>query len=280
MTFYNGGVVSSRQDDATSRLLRVSTKQRGLSVAKAKTTSKTTRKATRTENAKKTASKSTAKKAAKPKLSKPAAAKKQKPSDTADKVAIDRRAKAGDRRKNTDTNRRKKAEPVAVERRSIERRAKVCRRRQIDPTTCERDYTDEELEFMNAMDKYKRSSGRMFPTCSEVLEVIRDLGYEKRCEEANVAGEQTAEQTAELSAERSAGQLVGLAAEPRTYWHAGQVLGQPEERIDAEKIGLGTLDRAAGPLIDRTNGERLIDPVHVPLPLDMEERDYSERVVF
>jgi hypothetical protein len=58
-----------------------------------------------------------------------------------------------------------------------ERRAKVQRRRQIDPTTCERDYSNEEVEFMNAMDDYKRKNGRMFPTCSEVLEVIRSLGY-------------------------------------------------------------------------------------------------------
>ncbi len=58
-------------------------------------------------------------------------------------------------------------------------RRKVQRRRQIDPTTCERDYTDDEIEFMQAMDAYKRTSGRMFPTCSEVLEVLRDLGYQK-----------------------------------------------------------------------------------------------------
>ncbi|HEX4145981.1 MAG TPA: hypothetical protein VHY91_20945 [Pirellulales bacterium] len=69
---------------------------------------------------------------------------------------------------------------VAGERRvHAERREKVNRRRQIDPTTCERDYTDEEVEFMHALDQYKRSSGRMFPTCSEILEVIRGLGYEK-----------------------------------------------------------------------------------------------------
>ena len=67
---------------------------------------------------------------------------------------------------------------MSVERRKIERRVKVCRRRQIDPTTCERDYTPEELEFMGALDEYKRTSGRMFPTCSEVLEVFRKLGYE------------------------------------------------------------------------------------------------------
>jgi hypothetical protein len=56
-------------------------------------------------------------------------------------------------------------------------RRKVPRRRQIDPTTCERDYTDDEIEFMHALDAYKRSSGRMFPTCSEILEVVRGLGY-------------------------------------------------------------------------------------------------------
>jgi hypothetical protein len=32
---------------------------------------------------------------------------------------------------------------------------------------------------MNALEEYKRASGRMFPTCSEVLEVIRKLGYQK-----------------------------------------------------------------------------------------------------
>ena len=53
------------------------------------------------------------------------------------------------------------------------------RRRQIDPTTCERDYKPDEIEFMTAMDDYKRRSGRPFPTWSEVLEVLRDLGYRK-----------------------------------------------------------------------------------------------------
>ncbi len=58
-------------------------------------------------------------------------------------------------------------------------RRKVQRRRQIDPTTCERDYTNDEIEFMHALDEYKRANGRMFPTCSEILEVVRDLGYLK-----------------------------------------------------------------------------------------------------
>ena len=52
-------------------------------------------------------------------------------------------------------------------------------RRFVDPTTCERDYSQAELEFMLAMNEYKQKSGRMFPTWSEVLEVLRSLGYEK-----------------------------------------------------------------------------------------------------
>ncbi|MCH2201569.1 MAG: hypothetical protein MK102_06350 [Fuerstiella sp.] len=61
-------------------------------------------------------------------------------------------------------------------------RRKQERRRQIDPTTCERDYSINEVEFMRAMDEYKRKSGRPFPTWSEVLEVLMSLGYRKVAE--------------------------------------------------------------------------------------------------
>jgi hypothetical protein len=70
------------------------------------------------------------------------------------------------------------ATPGADDRRVSDRR-KVERRRQIDPTTCEREYTDEEIEFMRAMDDYKRRAGRQFPTWSEVLEVLKALGYKR-----------------------------------------------------------------------------------------------------
>ena len=53
------------------------------------------------------------------------------------------------------------------------------RRRFVDPTTSEREYSEAEMEFMMAMNEYKQRSGRMFPTWSEVLEVLRGLGYEK-----------------------------------------------------------------------------------------------------
>jgi hypothetical protein len=94
-------------------------------------------------------------------------------------------AKVMDARANKDrrqNDRRQKESTVTVEHRTTERRAKVNRRRQIDPTTCERDYSTEEVEFMSALDDYKRRSGRMFPTCSEILEVLKSIGYEKRAD--------------------------------------------------------------------------------------------------
>jgi hypothetical protein len=41
------------------------------------------------------------------------------------------------------------------------------------------DAEDAVLEFQQAMERYRRSSGRMFPTWSEVLEVLREIGYRK-----------------------------------------------------------------------------------------------------
>jgi hypothetical protein len=100
--------------------------------------------------------------------SKPTAGReKRKPGDK--EVTIDRRR----------GHRRGAEAESATPAPQLERRKKVNRRRQIDPTTCERDYTDDEIQFMNALEQYKRTSGRMFPTCSEVLEVVRSLGYVK-----------------------------------------------------------------------------------------------------
>ena len=91
-------------------------------------------------------------------------------------VQLERRS--GVSRRQEEDDRRQEDIPVAEDRRKGERR-KGQRRRQIDPTTCERDYTGDELEFMRALDEYKRTSRRMFPTCSEILEVVRSLGYVK-----------------------------------------------------------------------------------------------------
>lgn len=88
-----------------------------------------------------------------------------------------------------ETGRRKQNIKPVVERRK--------RRRQIDPTTCERDYNGAEIEFMQAMDDYKRQSGRMFPTCSEILEVIQKLGYRKIADAAELMYDPNQETKAE-----------------------------------------------------------------------------------
>lgn len=97
---------------------------------------------------------------------------KRKSSAGSREVTIDRRRSAGRRKEDKASAAKASTSPP-----KLERRKKVNRRRQIDPTTCERDYTEDEIQFMNALDEYKRASGRMFPTCSEVLEVVRSLGY-------------------------------------------------------------------------------------------------------
>ncbi|MDP6553595.1 MAG: hypothetical protein QGG71_02950 [Pirellulaceae bacterium] len=104
-----------------------------------------------------------------------------------EEITVDRRTPS-DRRDSTE--RRSKSEPVGEDRRDEVRR-KVPRRRQIDPTTCERDYSDAEIEFMQAMDDYKRANGRMFPTCSEILEVLQKLGYDKVSPASSLADDET-----------------------------------------------------------------------------------------
>jgi hypothetical protein len=41
------------------------------------------------------------------------------------------------------------------------------------------DYTADKIEPMQAIEAYKQSSGRMFPTWSEFLEDVKSLGYQK-----------------------------------------------------------------------------------------------------
>src|SRR5271163_1389614 len=100
-----------------------------------------------------------------------------------DLCVTDRR---GSERRNKD--RRSRSVPVAIERRAGQDRRQGERRRQIDPTTCERDYSEEEINFMKAMDQYKRDNRRPFPTWSEVLEVLRSMGYRKIAEQTPLPG--------------------------------------------------------------------------------------------
>lgn len=49
------------------------------------------------------------------------------------------------------------------------------------PATAECVYNDDEVEFMKAMERFKREQRVPFPTCSQVLKVLLGLGYRK-CE--------------------------------------------------------------------------------------------------
>src|SRR5260370_7125903 len=50
----------------------------------------------------------------------------------------------------------------------------------------------QEIDFMRAMDQYKRANRRLFPTLSEVLEVLCSLGYRKVAERTALPGRPSA----------------------------------------------------------------------------------------
>ncbi|MDR3619826.1 MAG: hypothetical protein P4L85_10795 [Paludisphaera borealis] len=68
-----------------------------------------------------------------------------------------------------------------------ERRARKERRKRIDPTTFEKQYTDDELAFMNAMQRFKERTGRPFPSHGEVIKVAVTLGYRKLVDDTSPA---------------------------------------------------------------------------------------------
>ena len=59
----------------------------------------------------------------------------------------------------------------------VERRARPDRRKRVDPTTFEKQYTPDELEFMNAMQQFKEQSGKAIPSYEDVIRVAARLGY-------------------------------------------------------------------------------------------------------
>jgi len=71
-----------------------------------------------------------------------------------------------------------------VDRRSgLERRRGPGRRRPESRKAAEEgELTSEQFEFVMAMDEYKRANKRPFPSWTEVLEVIKYLGYRKVAE--------------------------------------------------------------------------------------------------
>jgi hypothetical protein len=84
---------------------------------------------------------------------------------------VDRRS-AGDRRQS-----------VVDRRLGLDRMRGPGRRRSDERKAAEEgQMSDEQFEFMMAIDEYKRANAKPFPTWTEVLEVIKALGYRKVAE--------------------------------------------------------------------------------------------------
>ena len=79
-----------------------------------------------------------------------------------------------------------------TERRAVDGRSKVDRRRGLDRrrgpgrrrsdvrrSAEEGEMSDELLEFVMAIDDYKRANDRPFPSWSEIFEIVHYLGYRK-----------------------------------------------------------------------------------------------------
>jgi hypothetical protein len=70
--------------------------------------------------------------------------------------------------------------PVDIARKPApERRVRKERRRRVDPTTFEKQYSEDEIEFMNAIQQFKTHTGKSFPTYGDVLRIAARLGYRK-----------------------------------------------------------------------------------------------------
>ncbi|HUT57243.1 MAG TPA: hypothetical protein VNA25_05150 [Phycisphaerae bacterium] len=85
--------------------------------------------------------------------------------------------------------RRKKAErrDVVQRRTGLDRRRGPGRRRSDDRRAAEEgEMTDEQFEFLMAVNEYKRVNKRPFPTWSEVLDVMKALGYRKVAEPQDI----------------------------------------------------------------------------------------------
>lgn len=92
--------------------------------------------------------------------------------DAPPEIFPDRR---GDDRRQAD--RRKRSEPVDCDRRSGQDRRQGQRRtRNIN----QYDMTPDELEFANAVSRFRGQTANRFPTVRDLLKILTELGYEKQ----------------------------------------------------------------------------------------------------
>jgi len=132
-----------------------------------------------------------------------------------------------DRRKRTTDRRQKVADtsaPGFVERRSgrdrrtsvvdrrlgLDRRRGPGRRRSDERKAAEEgQMSDEQFEFVMAIDEYKRANNRPFPTWTEVLEIIRALGYRRVADPQPLAGAAVNDEDKKESPKRAPLQPIG-----------------------------------------------------------------------
>jgi hypothetical protein len=88
---------------------------------------------------------------------------------------------------------------VVDRRLGLDRRRGPGRRLSEDRKAAEQGYmSDEQYEFLMAIQEYKKANNKSFPTWTEVLEVIKALGYRKVAEPMTL--EQMNEQTQQANA--------------------------------------------------------------------------------
>jgi hypothetical protein len=88
-----------------------------------------------------------------------------------------------DRRSETD-----RRGSVVDRRLGLDRRRGPGKRRSDDRRSAEEgQMSDEQFEFLMAINEYKKTNSRPFPTWTEVLEVIKALGYRKVAEPTSLA---------------------------------------------------------------------------------------------
>jgi len=102
--------------------------------------------------------------------------------DVVDEVArdvVDRRTGL-DRRASSDPNYKGPERRVGDRRTGLERRRGAGIRREEDRRSAEEgEMTPEQFEFVMAIETYKKVNKKLFPTWTEVLEVMEQLGYRK-----------------------------------------------------------------------------------------------------
>jgi len=96
----------------------------------------------------------------------------------------DQSSQADDRRGQTDDRRGQSERRVTFDRRSgWDRRRGPGRRRSDDRRAAEEgEMTPEQFEFLMAIQEYKKANKQPFPSFTEVLEILKALGYRKVAE--------------------------------------------------------------------------------------------------